>query len=127
MSHGTCHTLLSSCTRADYVAIYEAIGRRNNYTLTEKYCDKDVFPSPYATSNEVKVIFHSNEVESSVGFKATYSFVPTSELQDSEWFLVQNISCYLCTYIRVSSLLRGLTTSCWYSRVSGFIGLVIRG
>ncbi|PVD27911.1 hypothetical protein C0Q70_10486 [Pomacea canaliculata] len=70
------------CTRADYVAIYEAIGRRNNYTLTEKYCDKDVFPSPYATSNEVKVIFHSNEVESSVGFKATYSFVPTSELQD---------------------------------------------
>lgn len=69
------------CKRSDYVAIYEEIGAKNNFTLTEKYCDPGVLPGPYATSNELKVVFYSNYVESNVGFKASYKFVPRQELQ----------------------------------------------
>ncbi|KAL8575289.1 hypothetical protein ACOMHN_001834 [Nucella lapillus] len=71
----------ASCRRSDYVSISEEIGERNNFTVTEQYCHKDIVPGPYTTSNVVKIFFHSNERESNVGFKVTYQFVPVPELR----------------------------------------------
>lgn len=84
----TSATFCSSCRRSDYIAIHEEIGQKNNFTLTEKYCNKDFLPGPYATRNVVKLIFHSNEKDSNVGFKASYKFVPVRELQQREWLLL---------------------------------------
>ena len=71
--------------RSDYVAIYEEVGTKNNFTLTERYCDKGFLPGPYATSNVVKLVFHSNSHHSSVGFKISYKFVPVSQIRQSEF------------------------------------------
>ena len=64
--------------------MYEEIGQKNNFTLTERYCSKDFLPGPYATRNVVKLIFRSNEKDSNVGFKASFKFVPVLELQQRE-------------------------------------------
>ncbi|XP_070189345.1 cubilin-like isoform X3 [Littorina saxatilis] len=68
-----------NCRGSDYVAIYEEY-RSNNYTMTERYCDKDFLPGPYATRNVVKVVFFSNDKDSNVGFKASFKFVTLPEL-----------------------------------------------
>ncbi|XP_076445824.1 cubilin-like [Babylonia areolata] len=68
------------CGRSDYVAIYEEIGERNNFTLTERYCNKALVPGPYATRRVVKVLFHSNNKDSNVGFKASYQFVSDGDI-----------------------------------------------
>ncbi|XP_076467229.1 cubilin-like [Babylonia areolata] len=71
----------AGCRRSDYVAIYEEVKEKNNFTMTERYCNKDTLPGPYATKNVVKIIFHSNDRESNVGFKITYQFVPVNQLR----------------------------------------------
>ena len=83
-----------SCRRSDYIAVYEEIGQKNNFTLTERYCSKDFLPGPYATRNVVKLIFRSNEKDSNVGFKASFKFVPVLELQQRECLVPINCNVH---------------------------------
>lgn len=69
------------CKRSDYIAFYEEIGAKDNFTLMEKYCDKNFFPGPYATDRELKIIFYSNDADTNVGFKALFQFVRKGDLQ----------------------------------------------
>ncbi|XP_012946236.1 cubilin [Aplysia californica] len=72
------------CNNGDYVAFHEDLGTsgRKNFTLTERYCG-EAFPGPYATSRLLKMLFHSDDRDTNVGFKAYYKFVDKQIIEDS--------------------------------------------
>ncbi|CAG5129527.1 unnamed protein product, partial [Candidula unifasciata] len=71
------------CDSEDYIEFYEDMGsfNRENFTLTEKYCGQQL-PGPYATTRLLKLIFHSDDRMSNVGFKATYKFIRRQDIDN---------------------------------------------
>ncbi|KAH9490912.1 hypothetical protein Btru_039781, partial [Bulinus truncatus] len=72
------------CITGDYVAFYEDLGSisREDFTLTETYCGK-ALPGPYATTRLLKMVFHSDERNGFIGFKANYRFLPKKNITTS--------------------------------------------
>ncbi|XP_064628217.1 cubilin-like isoform X3 [Lineus longissimus] len=64
----------------DYIVAYSIFP--DGQKLIGKYCGSD-FPGPIITepgANRLKLIFHSNEKDVSVGFKANYDFIPKQHI-----------------------------------------------
>ncbi|CAG5135827.1 unnamed protein product, partial [Candidula unifasciata] len=72
------------CDTGDYLAIYEDVGTfiKENFTLTEKYCGTTI-PGPYMTSRLLKLVFHSDDRLSYIGFKATYRFIKKQDIDNT--------------------------------------------
>ncbi|XP_041354955.1 tolloid-like protein 1 isoform X2 [Gigantopelta aegis] len=69
----------AGCLQTDYVAIYEEGQPRNNFTLVEMHCGT-LSPGPFVSTRVVKVVFHSDEEESLMGFKASYQFLAQRDM-----------------------------------------------
>ena len=74
---GTCR-----CLQTDYVAIYEEGQPRNNFTLVEMHCGT-LSPGPFVSTRVVKVVFHSDEEESLMGFKASYQYLAQRDMGEA--------------------------------------------
>ncbi|BFZ25253.1 hypothetical protein BsWGS_28292 [Bradybaena similaris] len=72
------------CDTGDYLAFYEDVGTfiKENFTLTEKYCSTTV-PGPYMSSRILKLVFHSDDRLSYMGFKASYRFIRKQDIDNT--------------------------------------------
>lgn len=73
------------CPDGDHVSFYEDMGSNNreNFILTETFCG-NYTPGPYATSRLLKMVFHSDDSVSHVGFKASYEFIHQHQVISSK-------------------------------------------
>ncbi|XP_055954613.1 dorsal-ventral patterning tolloid-like protein 1 isoform X2 [Patella vulgata] len=67
------------CRGTDYVEFYEETDIRNNFTSIVRYCSGH-FPAPFISHRVVKLLFHSDSTQSTMGFKATFQFVRDGDM-----------------------------------------------
>ncbi|XP_014770360.1 tolloid-like protein 2 isoform X3 [Octopus bimaculoides] len=68
-----------TCKATDYLEIYQQLEGPNNYSVIRRYCGKNN-PGPILTEKGVKILFHSDDDGTDMGFRARYKFIRNDEV-----------------------------------------------